>query len=38
MGLILSILQDTLDEYLTIQKEAKLLNAAQTNDDNKSPR
>ncbi|KAK3554778.1 hypothetical protein QTP70_033475 [Hemibagrus guttatus] len=29
--------EDTLDEYVTIQKEAKILNPAQTNDDNKSP-
>lgn len=38
MGLILLTLQDTLDEYLTIQKEAKLLNPAQTDDGNQSPR
>ncbi|XP_058242468.1 transient receptor potential channel pyrexia [Hemibagrus wyckioides] len=30
-------IKDTLDEYLTIQKEAKLLKPVQTNDDNKSP-
>ncbi|MCJ8730802.1 hypothetical protein PDJAM_G00188490 [Pangasius djambal] len=31
-------IKDTLDEYLTIQKEAKLLNPAQTDDGNRSPR
>ncbi|XP_053535569.1 transient receptor potential cation channel subfamily A member 1 isoform X2 [Ictalurus punctatus] len=31
-------IKDTLDEYLAIQKEAKLLNTAQTDDGNSSPR
>lgn len=38
LGLILLMLQDTLDKYLTIQKEAKLLKQAQTDVDNRSPR
>lgn len=38
MDLILLMLQDILDEYLAIQKEAKLLKPAQTLDGNRSPR